>query len=32
MRRYLSAQEIDNLWDIKHHLANIDVIFRRVFR
>ena len=32
MRRYLSAQEIDNLWSIKHHLANIDVIFRRVFR
>jgi adenylosuccinate lyase len=32
MRRYLSAQEIDDLWSIKHHLANIDVIFRRVFR
>jgi len=32
IRRYLSAQEIDNLWGIKHHLANIDVIFRRVFR
>jgi len=32
IRRYLSAQEIDDLWDIKHHLANIDVIFRRVFR
>jgi adenylosuccinate lyase len=32
IRRYLSAQEIDNLWRVKHHLANIDVIFRRVFR
>jgi adenylosuccinate lyase len=32
IRRYLSAQEIDDLWDVKHHLANIDVIFRRVFR
>ena len=32
IRRYLSAQEIDELWDIKHHLVNIDVIFRRVFR
>ncbi|HEX7229947.1 MAG TPA: adenylosuccinate lyase, partial [Candidatus Binatia bacterium] len=31
IRRYLSPQEIDNLWSIKHHLANIDVIFRRVF-
>jgi len=31
IRRYLSAQEIDDLWDIKHHLANIDVIFHRVF-
>src|SRR5690242_27895 len=30
--RYLSAQEIENLWRVKHHLANIDVIFRRVFR
>jgi adenylosuccinate lyase len=32
IRRYLSAREIDNLLGIKHHLANIDVIFRRVFR
>ena len=31
IRRYLSAQEIDDLWDVKHHLANIDVIFHRVF-
>ena len=31
IRRYLSPQEIDDLWDIKHHLANIDVIFHRVF-
>ncbi|HEY1235491.1 MAG TPA: adenylosuccinate lyase [Candidatus Binatia bacterium] len=32
IRRHLSAQEIDNLWSIKHHLANVDLIFRRVFR
>jgi adenylosuccinate lyase len=32
IRRHLSAQEVDKLWGVKHHLANIDFIFRRVFR
>ena len=31
IRRYLSVQEIDAVWGVKHHLANVDVIFRRVF-
>jgi adenylosuccinate lyase len=31
IRPFLSAQEIDALWGIKEHLANVDVIFRRVF-
>jgi adenylosuccinate lyase len=31
IRRYLTAQEIDGVWGVKHHLVNIDVIFRRVF-
>jgi adenylosuccinate lyase len=31
IRRYLSAKEIDAAWDIEHHLANVDFIFRRVF-
>jgi adenylosuccinate lyase len=29
--RTLSAQEIEQCWDVKHHLANVDYIFRRVF-
>jgi adenylosuccinate lyase len=29
--RTLSAQEIEKLWDVKDHLANVDTIFRRVF-
>jgi adenylosuccinate lyase len=31
MRRYLSAQEIEAVLGVKHHLANVDVIYRRVF-
>ncbi len=29
--RYLSAREIDAIWGVKHQLANVDLIFRRVF-
>jgi adenylosuccinate lyase len=29
--RTLSAQEIEQCWGVKHHLANVDYIFRRVF-
>jgi adenylosuccinate lyase len=31
IRRYLSPKEIDAVWGVKHHLANVDYIFRRVF-
>ena len=31
IRRHLSAEEIDSVWGVKHHLANIDFIYRRVF-
>jgi adenylosuccinate lyase len=31
MRRYLSPKEIEAIWGVKHHLTNVDVIFRRVF-
>ncbi len=31
IRRYLSPKEIESIWGVKHHLANVDVIFRRVF-
>ena len=31
IRRYLPAQEIEKVWGVKHHLTNIDFIFRRVF-
>jgi adenylosuccinate lyase len=31
MRRYLSAKDIEALWGVQPHLANVDVIFRRVF-
>jgi adenylosuccinate lyase len=30
--RYLSANELEAVWGLKHHLANVDFIFRRVFR
>jgi adenylosuccinate lyase len=29
---YLSARELEAVWGLKHHLANVDFIFRRVFR
>jgi len=29
--RYLSRQEIEAVWDVKHHLAQVNFIFRRVF-
>jgi adenylosuccinate lyase len=28
---YLSPKEIEAVWGVQHHLANVDVIFRRVF-
>jgi adenylosuccinate lyase len=28
---YLSARDLESVWDVKHHLANVDLIFRRVF-
>jgi adenylosuccinate lyase len=31
IRRYLSAREIESVWGVKHHLANVDLIYRRVF-
>src|SRR5581483_9197044 len=31
IRRHLSGQEIEAAWGVKHHLANVDFIFRRVF-
>jgi adenylosuccinate lyase len=29
--RYLSPQEIEKAWGVRHHLNNLDFIFRRVF-
>ncbi|HUC99825.1 MAG TPA: adenylosuccinate lyase [Candidatus Polarisedimenticolaceae bacterium] len=29
---YLSASGLEAVWGLKHHLANVDFIFRRVFR
>ena len=31
IRRYLSPEEIEASWGVKHHLASVDFIFRRVF-
>jgi adenylosuccinate lyase len=31
IRRVLPAQELERLWGVEHHLANVDLIFRRVF-
>jgi len=31
IRRYLSARELEAIWGVRQHLANIDFIFRRVF-
>jgi adenylosuccinate lyase len=30
--RYLSRREIDAVWDVRHHLAQVNFIFRRVFQ
>ena len=31
IRRYLSAGDIEEIWDLKHYLKNVDFIFSRVF-
>ncbi len=31
MRRYLSRRDIEQIWDLRHYLKNIDLIFNRVF-
>ncbi|HJU62665.1 MAG TPA: adenylosuccinate lyase, partial [Candidatus Binatia bacterium] len=31
IRRALPAQKIEQVWGVKHHLVNVDYIFRRVF-
>jgi len=31
IRRYLSAGDIRQIWDLKHYLKNVDFIFGRVF-
>jgi adenylosuccinate lyase len=31
VRRYLSPKEVEAIWGVKHHLRNVDTIFRRVF-
>ncbi len=31
INRYISAKELEAIWDLKGHLANVDLIFRRVF-
>jgi adenylosuccinate lyase len=31
LRRYLSPKELEEAWDLKHALRNVDTIFRRVF-
>ena len=32
IRQYLSPKEIAAIWGVKHHLTNIDFIFRRAFQ
>jgi adenylosuccinate lyase len=32
IRRYISPKEIEAVWGVKHHLANVDFIFRRAFK
>jgi len=32
VRRYLSPKEIEAIWGVKHHLAHVDLIFRRAFQ
>jgi adenylosuccinate lyase len=31
IRRHISEQEIEAIWGVEHHLANVDLIFRRAF-
>jgi adenylosuccinate lyase len=31
VRKYLKAKEIDNIFDLKYYLKNVDYIFKRVF-
>jgi adenylosuccinate lyase len=31
VRKYLSAKELDVIFDLKHYFGNIDFIFERVF-
>jgi adenylosuccinate lyase len=31
IRRYLSGEEIEAAWSVERHLANVNVIFKRVF-
>ena len=31
IRRYLSHRDIEQIWDLKHYLKNVDFIFNRVF-
>jgi adenylosuccinate lyase len=31
IRRYLSPQQIEQAWGVRHYLGNVDFIFRRVF-
>lgn len=31
IRRYLSVRDIEEAWNVKHHLAHVNFIFRRVF-
>jgi len=32
IRRHLSARDIEESWNLKHYLKNVDFIFNRVFR
>src|SRR5919108_3565364 len=31
IRRFISPDKIESIWGVKHHLTNVDLIFRRVF-
>ena len=31
IRRYLSSRDIEEIWNLKHCLKNVDSIFNRVF-
>jgi adenylosuccinate lyase len=31
IRRFVSPEEMEAIWDLKHQLANVDFIFRRAF-